>query len=53
MNRLPKTEQTEVLVVRVSPKLKEKLFLLSKRSSKYGGNASSTIRYLIEQAAKQ
>jgi hypothetical protein len=53
MSRLPKTEQTDVLVVRISPTLKQKLFELAKRNkSKYGGSASSAIRYLIESAVK-
>jgi len=49
MGKFPSTENTEVLVVRISPKLKAKLNALAKRT-KFGGTASSTIRYLIENA---
>ena len=47
MAKLPYTENTEILNVRISKSLKNKLNELAK-SSKYGGSASSTIRYLIE-----
>ncbi|SEA56240.1 hypothetical protein SAMN05443667_105257 [Flavobacterium gillisiae] len=51
MAKLPNTENTEVLTIRISPKLKEKLNQLAKKS-KYGGSASSCIRYLIEYHSK-
>jgi Arc/MetJ-type ribon-helix-helix transcriptional regulator len=47
MARMKSTENTEILNVRISKSLKDKLNQLAK-SSKYGGSASSTIRYLIE-----
>jgi predicted DNA-binding protein len=47
MAKLPSTENTEVVNIRISPKLKEKLNLLAKKS-KFGGSASAVIRYLIE-----
>lgn len=52
MSRLPSTENTEVFTMRISPKLKEKLNQLAKKS-KYGGSASSAIRILIESASKR
>jgi len=45
MTRLPSTENTEILNVRISKALKDKLNKLAKR---HGGTASSEIRYLIE-----
>ncbi|WP_170309881.1 hypothetical protein [Seonamhaeicola maritimus] len=51
MRKLPSTENTEVFTMRISPKLKDKLTQLAKRS-KYGGSASSAIRVLIEEASK-
>jgi len=45
MTRLPSTENTEILNVRISKALKDKLNKLAKR---HGGSASSEIRYLIE-----
>lgn len=47
MSRLPKTENTEILNIRISPKLKEKLNELAKKK-RYGSNASEVVRYLIE-----
>jgi len=54
MARLPDINNgnTEVLNVRISTKLKNKLNQLAK-SSKYGGSASSVIRYLIESASRR
>jgi Arc/MetJ-type ribon-helix-helix transcriptional regulator len=52
MAKLPNTENTEVLTIRISPKLKEKLNQLAKRG-KYGDSASSTVRALIESAYKR
>lgn len=49
---IPTTSNTEIFTMRISPKLKEKLNELAKRS-KFGGNASSTIRYLIESAFRE
>lgn len=52
MARLPSTKNTantEIFAMRISPRLKEKLNQLAKRS-KYGGSASSAIRVLIENA---
>lgn len=45
--RLPYTQNSEVLTVRISKELKDKLNELAKRR-KYGDSASSVIRYLIE-----
>jgi len=52
MGKLPSANQTEVMIFRLSPKLKEKLNQLAKRS-KYGGSASSVIRVLIEAELKR
>ena len=52
MARLPSTENTEVFTMRISSKLKDKLNQLAK-STKYGGRASSVIRYLIESASRR
>ncbi|WMI65523.1 hypothetical protein RBH94_15840 [Aestuariibaculum sp. YM273] len=49
MAKLPSTQNTEVFIMRISPKLKEKLNELAKKS-KYGGSASAAIRVLIESA---
>ncbi|WP_171971887.1 hypothetical protein [Mangrovimonas sp. DI 80] len=49
MAKLPTSENTETFIMRISPELKEKLNQLAKKS-KYGGTASSAIRYLIENA---
>jgi predicted DNA-binding protein len=49
MTNLPTSENTMTFIMRISPDLKEKLNKLAKRS-KYGGSASSAIRYLIENA---
>jgi len=51
MARLPSTSNTEILNVRISQELKNKLNKLAK-STKYGGSASSVIRYLIESASR-
>lgn len=51
MGKLPTTENTEIFIMRISPKLKEKLNQLGKKS-KYGGSASSAIRILIEEASR-
>jgi len=51
MAKLPSTNQTEVMIFRLSSKLKGKLNELAKKS-KYGGSASSAIRILIENASK-
>ena len=51
MSKLPTTENTETFIMRISPELKSKLNQLA-RQSKYGGNASSAIRYLIENASR-
>jgi Arc/MetJ-type ribon-helix-helix transcriptional regulator len=51
MARLPYTENTEIFTMRISAKLKNKLNQLAK-DSKYGGSASSVIRYLIEYHSK-
>ena len=51
-NRMPKTENTEIFTMRISAKLKEKLNILAKRN-KYGGSASSVIRYLIEYHSRR
>jgi len=52
MAKLPSTNQTEVMIFRLSPKLKEKLILLSRRS-KFDGSASSVIRALIEAESRK
>lgn len=52
MSKLPTTENTEIFTMRISPSLKRKLNELAKKS-KYGGSASSTIRFLIESAYKR
>lgn len=51
MSKLPFTENTEVFTLRISAKLKDKLNQLAKRE-RYGGNASSVIRHLIESASR-
>jgi hypothetical protein len=51
MSRIPKTKNSEIFTMRISPQLKKKLIDISKRS-KYGGSASSAIRVLIENASK-
>jgi Arc/MetJ-type ribon-helix-helix transcriptional regulator len=51
MAKLPYTENTEIFTMRISSKLKDKLNQLTK-STKYGGSASSVIRYLIESASR-
>lgn len=52
MPKFPSTENTEIFTIRISPKLKDKLNQLAKRN-KYGGSASSVIRYLIESASRK
>ena len=52
MARLPSTENTEVFTMRISSKLKDKLNQLAKKD-RYGGSASSVIRYLIESATRR
>ena len=52
MAKLPRSENTEIFIMRISPELKEKLNQLAKKS-KYGGSASSTIRILIESASRK
>ena len=52
MSKLPTTENTEILNLRISKKLKDKLNKLAENSM-YGGSASSTIRYLIEYASRR
>ena len=52
MPKFSSTENTEIFTMRISPKLKEKLNQLAKRN-KYGGSASSVIRYLIESASRR
>jgi predicted DNA-binding protein len=49
MIRIPSTENTEILNVRISKALKDKLNKLAKRN---GGTASSEIRYLIEVSTR-
>ena len=51
MAKLPRSENTEIFIMRISPELKEKLNKLAKKS-KYGGSASSAIRVLIESASR-
>jgi hypothetical protein len=51
MSKLPSSENTETFIMRISPKLKEKLYKLGKRNE-YGGSASAAIRVLIESASK-
>lgn len=51
MSRIPTTENTEIFTMRISPKLKDKLNQLAKRT-KYGGSASAAIRVLIENASR-
>jgi len=53
MSKFPSTENTEIFTMRISPKLKDKLNKLSKKNNKYGGSASSVIRYLIESASRR
>jgi predicted DNA-binding protein len=50
MARLIPTENTEILNIRISKSLKDKLNKLARRN---GGTASSEIRYLIEVATKK
>ena len=52
MAKLPSTLQTEVVIFRITPKLKEKLNELAK-GTKYSGSASSVIRELIETASRR
>lgn len=52
MGRLPTTENTEIFTMRISPKLKQKLYQLVKRN-KYGISASSVVRELIENAYRR
>jgi len=52
MSKLPTTNNTEIFTMRISPKLKQKLNDLVKKS-KYGGSASSVIRILIESAHRR
>jgi len=52
MGKLPITENTEVVIFRLSKKLKEKLNQLAKKS-KYDGTASSVIRSLIESESRR
>lgn len=52
MSKFPTSQNTEIFTMRISPKLKSKLNQLAK-SSKYGGSASSVIRYLIEYHSKR
>jgi Arc/MetJ-type ribon-helix-helix transcriptional regulator len=52
MSKLPTTENTEIFTMRISSKLKDKLNQLAK-STRYGGSASSVIRYLIESASRR
>lgn len=50
--RLPYTQNTEILNIRISPKLKEKLNELAKKK-RYGSNASEVVRYLIEYHSRR
>ncbi|WP_456442087.1 ribbon-helix-helix domain-containing protein [Psychroserpens sp.] len=52
MSRLPTSENTEVLTIRISPKLKDKLNQLAKKN-RYGSSASEVVRYLIEYHSKR
>lgn len=52
MAKLPTSENSETFIMRISPKLKQKLNQLAKKS-KYGGSASSVIRFLIEDAYRE
>ena len=52
MAKLPTSENTEIFIMRMTPALKQKLNQLAKKS-KYGGNASSTVRVLIESAYRE
>lgn len=54
MARLPdmKNGNNEIFSMRISKKLKDKLNQLAKRD-RYGGSASSVIRYLIESASRR
>jgi Arc/MetJ-type ribon-helix-helix transcriptional regulator len=47
MPRIPSTENTEVLTIRISQKLKDKLNGLAKKG-KYGDSASAVVRYMID-----
>jgi Arc/MetJ-type ribon-helix-helix transcriptional regulator len=53
MGKIPTTENTEIFTMRISQKLKEKLYQLVAKRSKYGGSASSAIRVLIENASRR
>lgn len=50
-NRMPKTQNTEIFTMRISKKLKDKLNKLAKKD-RYGGSASSAIRYMIEHHSR-
>lgn len=54
MTRLPNAANTnsEIFTLRISPKLKEKLSHLTKKQ-RFGGSASSAIRYMIEYHSKR
>jgi len=52
MSKFPSSENTEIFTMRISPKLKNKLNQLAK-NDRYGGSASSVIRYLIEYHSKR
>lgn len=49
MSKLPYTDRTEVLILRISKKEKEQLTELAKKG-KYGNNYSEVIRSLIRKA---
>lgn len=53
MAKLPSTNQTEVAIFRLSPKLKQTLNELAKKSKYGGGGASAVIRALIENESKR
>jgi hypothetical protein len=52
MAKLPSTDKTEVVIFRLSPKLKGQLSDLAKKS-RYGGSISSAIRIMIESASRK
>ena len=52
MSRLPSSKNIEVLNVRISKSLKDKLNKLAKKQ-RFGGSASSAIRYMIEHHSKR
>lgn len=51
MSRIPTTPNTEILNIRISAKLKDKLNLLA-TANRFGSNASEVVRYLIEYHSK-